>query len=69
MDLVQDSRTLIAALRVDPLTEMVCVTIFMKGMRTVTARTEGLRVHPFEFGEAVNVALNAKFSIKAAQQG
>ena len=68
-DYVQELRTLIAAMQLDPLPEVVCVTIFMEGLRTGVARTEVFRVHPSTFDEAVNVALNAEFNFKAARLG
>ena len=45
-DYVQELRTLTAAMQLDPLSEMVLVTIFMEGLRTGVARTEVFRVHP-----------------------
>ena len=36
-DYVQELRTLIAAIQLDPLSEMVLVTIFMEGLRTGVA--------------------------------
>ena len=36
-DYVQELRTLIAAMQLDPLPEMVLVTIFMEGLRTGVA--------------------------------
>ena len=53
----------------DPLPEVVCVTVFMEGLRTDVARTEVFRVHQSTFDEAVNVALNAEFNFKAARLG
>ena len=45
-DYVQELITLIAAMHLNPLPEMVLVTIFMDGLRTGVARTEVSRVHP-----------------------
>ena len=55
-DYVQQLRTLIAAMQLDPLPEKVRVTIFMEGLRTGVARTEVFRVHPSIFEEAVDIA-------------
>ena len=68
-DYVQELRTLIAAMQLDPLPEVVCVTIFMEGLRNGVARTEVFRVHPSTFDEAVKVALNAEFNFKSARLG
>ena len=68
-DYVQELRTLIAAMQIDPLPEVVCVTVFMEGLRTGVSRTEVFRVHPSTFYEAVTVALNAEFNFKAARLG
>ena len=68
-DYVQELRTLIAAMQIDPLPEVVCVTVFMEGLRTGVSRTEVFRVHPSTFDEAVTVALNAEFNFKAARLG
>ena len=68
-DYVQELRTLIAAMQLDPLPEMVLVTIFMEGLRTGVARTEVFRVHPTSFESAVDIALNAEFNFKAARFG
>ena len=68
-DYVQELRTLLAAMQLDPLPEAVRVTIFMEGLRTGVARTEVFRVHPSTFEEAVDVALNAEFNFKAARYG
>ena len=48
-DYVQGLRTLIAAMQLDLLPEMVLVTIFMEGLRTCVARTEVFRAHPTSF--------------------
>ena len=45
-DYVQELRTLIASLQLDPLPEMVLVTIFMEGLRTGVDRTEVFQIHP-----------------------
>ena len=68
-DYVQELRTLIAAMQLDPLPKMVLVTIFMEGLRTGVARTELFRVHPTSFEAAVDIALSAKFNLKAALFG
>ena len=68
-DYVQELRALLAAIQLDPLPEAVRVTIFMEGLRTGVARTEVFRVHPSTFEEAVDVALNAEFNLKAASYG
>ena len=48
-DYVQELRTLMAAMQSDPRSETVYVTVFMEGLRTGVARTEGFRVHPSTF--------------------
>uniref|UniRef100_A0AAV1U562 CCHC-type domain-containing protein n=1 Tax=Peronospora matthiolae TaxID=2874970 RepID=A0AAV1U562_9STRA len=58
-----------AAMQSDPLPEAVHVTIFMEGLRTGIARTEGFRVHPSTFEEAVRIALNAEHNFKSARLG
>ena len=68
-DYVQEIRTLIAAMQLDSLPEVVCVTVFMEGLRTGVARTDVFRVHQSIFDEAVNVALYAEFKFKAARFG
>ena len=68
-DYVQERRTLIAAMQLDPLPEIVLVTIFMEGLRTGVARTEVFRVHSTSFEAAVDIALNAEFNFKAARFG
>ena len=55
-DYVQGLKTLVAAMQLDPLPEEVRVTIFMEGLRTGVARTEGFRAHPSTFEEAVDIA-------------
>ncbi|GMF51892.1 unnamed protein product [Phytophthora fragariaefolia] len=69
VDYVQELRTLIAGMAVDPLPEAVTVTVFMEGLRTGVARTEVFRTHPTSFEEAVNVALNAEFNFKSSRLG
>ncbi|GMF59106.1 unnamed protein product [Phytophthora fragariaefolia] len=69
VDDVQELRTLIAGMAVDPLPEAVTVTVFMEGLRTGVARTEGFRTHLTSFEEAVNVALNAEFKFKSSRLG
>ena len=66
-DYTQELRTLLAAMQLDPLPEEVRVNIFMEGLRTGVARTEVFRVHLSTFEEAVDIALNAGFNIKAAR--
>ena len=68
-DYVQELRTLLAAMQLDPLPEAVRITIFMEGLRTGVARTEVFRVHPSTFEEAVDIALNAGFNFKASRYG
>ena len=43
--------------------------MFMEGLLTGVARTEVFRVHPSTFEEAVDIALNAEFTFKAARYG
>ncbi|GMF63559.1 unnamed protein product [Phytophthora fragariaefolia] len=69
VDYVQELRTLIAGMAVDPLPEAVTVTVFLEGLRTGVARTEVFRTHPTSFEEAVNVALNAEFNFKSSRLG
>ena len=52
-DYIQELRTLIAAIQIDHLLEVVHVTVFMKGLRTGPARTEVFRVHPTTLEGAV----------------
>ncbi|GMF56514.1 unnamed protein product [Phytophthora fragariaefolia] len=66
VDYVQELRTLIAGMAVDPLSEAVTVSVFMEGLRTGVARTEIFRSHPTSLEEAVNVALNAEFNFKSS---
>ena len=61
-DFVQELRTLIAVMQLDPLPEAVLVTIFMEGLHTGVARTEVFRVNPAIFEAAVDVALNAELN-------
>ena len=68
-DYVQKLRTLIASMQLNPLPEMVLVTIYMEGLRTGVARTEVFRVHSTSFEAAVDIALNAEFNFKAARFG
>ena len=68
-DYFKELRTLIAAMQLDPLLEMVLVTIFMEGLCTGVARTEVFRVHLTSFKAAADVALNADFDFKAAHLG
>ncbi|GMF35773.1 unnamed protein product [Phytophthora fragariaefolia] len=69
VDYVQELRTLIAGMAVDPLPEAAIVTVFMEDLRTGVARTEVFRTHPTSFEEAVNVALNAEFNFKSSRLG
>ncbi|GMF40222.1 unnamed protein product [Phytophthora fragariaefolia] len=69
VDYVQDLRTLIAGMAVDPLPGAVTVTVIMEGLRTGMARPEVFRTHPASFEEAVNVALNAEFNFKSSRLG
>ena len=68
-DYVQELRTLIAAMQLDPLPEMILVTIFMEGFRTGVARTEVFLVHPTTSKAAVDIALITEFNFKAARFG
>ena len=68
-DYVQELRTLIAAMHLDTLPEMVLVTIFIEGLRTGVARAEVFGVHPTSFEAAVDIALDAEFNFKAARFG
>ena len=68
-DYVQELKTLIAALQLDPLPEMDLITIFMESLHTGVAQTEVFRVHPTSFEAAVDNALNAKFNFKEARFG
>ena len=54
-------------MQLDPLPEMVLVTIFMEGLRTGVVRTEVFRVRPTSFEAAVGIALIAAFNLKAAR--
>ena len=56
-------------MQLDPLPDMVLVTIFMEGIRTGEARMEVFQVHPTSFEAAGDVALNADFNFKAARFG
>ena len=56
-------------MQLDPLPDMVLVTIFMEGIRTGEARMEVFQVHPTAFEAAGDVALNADFNFKAARFG
>ncbi|GMF59805.1 unnamed protein product [Phytophthora fragariaefolia] len=69
VDYVQELRTLIAGMAVDPLPEAVTVTVLMEGLRTGVARTEVFRTHSTSFEEAVNVELNAEFNFKSSRLG
>ncbi|GMF20254.1 unnamed protein product [Phytophthora fragariaefolia] len=69
VDYVQELRTLIAGMTVDPLPEAVTVTGFMERLRTGVTRTEVFRTHPTSFEEAVNVALNAEFNLRSSRLG
>ena len=68
-DYVQELRSLISAMQLDPLPEAVLLTIFMEGLCTGVARTEVFRVHSATFEAAVDIALNAEFNFKAARYG
>ena len=68
-DYVQELRTLIAAMQLDPLPELVLVTIFIMGLSAGVARTEVFQLHPTSFEAAVDIALNAEFNFKAARFG
>ena len=62
-------RTLLAAIRLNPLAEDVKMSIFVEGLCTEDASTEVLSFHPSFFKDAVGVALNAEFNFKAARYG
>ena len=68
-DFVQELRTLLAAMQLNPLAEEVKVTIVMEGIHTGIARTKVFRVHPSTLEEAVDVALNAELNVKTARYG
>ena len=68
-DYVQELKTLIAALQLDPLPEMDLITIFMESLHTGVAQTEVFQVHPTFFEAAVYIALKAEFNFKAARFG
>ena len=68
-DNVQELRTIMAAMKSDPLPETVHMTIFTEGLRTGIARTEVFRVHPSTFEEAVRIALNAEHNFNSARLG
>ncbi|GMG15846.1 unnamed protein product [Phytophthora fragariaefolia] len=69
VDYVQELRTLITGMAVDPVPEAITVTVFMKGLRKGVARKEVFRVHPTSFEEGVNVALNPEFNFKSSRLG
>ena len=46
-DYVLEFKTLMAVICSDHLTDTVCVTVFMEGLRTGVTRTEVFRVHSF----------------------
>ena len=54
-------------MQLDPLPEMILVTIFMEGFRTGVARTEVFLVHPTTSKAAVDIALITEFNFKAAR--
>ena len=56
-------------MQLDPLPEMVLVTISMEGLLTGVNRTEVFRVHSTSFEAAVDIALNAEFNFNAARFG
>ena len=55
-DYVQELRTLLADMHLEPLPEAIQVTIFMDDLRTGVARTEIFRVHPLTFEKTVAIA-------------
>ena len=69
LDYVQELRSQIAVMQLDPLSEIVLLTIFMEGFRTGVDRTELFRMHPTSFEAAVDIALNAELNLKAAHFG
>ena len=56
-------------MQLDPLSEIVLLTIFMEGFRTGVDRTEVFRMHPTSFEAAVDIALNDEFNFKASYCG
>ena len=68
-DNVQELRTLLAAVQLDPLPEAVQMTIFVKRFRTGVVSTGVFRVHHLTFDEIVDVVLNAYLKIKAVRYG
>ena len=56
-------------MHLDPLPEMVLVTMFMEGLRTGMVQTKVFRVHLNSFEAAVDIVLNAEFNFKAARFG
>ncbi|GMF49903.1 unnamed protein product [Phytophthora fragariaefolia] len=69
VDYVQELRTRIAGMAVDPQPEAVTVTVFVEGLRTGVARTEVFRTHPSSLEEVVSVALNVEFNLKSSRFG
>ncbi|CAH0478049.1 unnamed protein product [Peronospora belbahrii] len=64
---VQELRTLIAVMVIDPIPGTVTVTVFMEGLRVGVARTEVFRVNPPSFEETFGVVWNAETNFKAAR--
>ena len=56
-------------MQLDPLPEMVLVTIFMEGLLTGVNRTKVFRIYLTSFEAAVDIALRAEFNFKAARFG
>ena len=53
-------------MQLDPLLEVVQMTIFTENLRTGVSRTEVFSVHPATFEEAMDVALNVELNVKTA---
>ena len=66
-DYVQELRTLLADMQLEPLPEAVQVTILTDDLRTGVARTEIFRVHSSTFEKTVDIDLNAELNFKVAR--
>ena len=67
MDDVQELKTLLPVVQLDPLPEAAQVTIFIKGLQIGVARAMVFRVHLSTFEETVGIALIAEINFKAAR--
>jgi hypothetical protein len=65
---VQELRYFVACL-VDPMPESTKVTVFMKGLRPSTGRTQLFRVYPRTLEEAINIAISEDYSQSQSRQG